>query len=110
VYWLSPANNWGDKPPKRIQGATKITFWAAGQKGGEIVEFKAGGVSGKTCVDSFEASTGKIALTKEWKHYEIRLQRGKAAIPTVGSFAWVAASDGNPSSGIVFYVDGIRYE
>ena len=47
VYWLSPANNWGDKPPKQMRGASKVTFWAAGQKGGEIVEFKAGGVNGK---------------------------------------------------------------
>jgi len=109
VYWLSPANNWGDKPPKQIQGASKVVFWAAGQKGGEIVEFKAGGVTGKACQDSFEQSTGQIALTKEWKRYEIPLRKSPGALPVVGAFAWIASSDGNPA-GLFFYVDGVRYE
>jgi hypothetical protein len=109
VYWLSPANNWGDKAPKQIKGASRISFWAAGEKGGEIVEFKAGGVTGKACQDSFEVSLGKVALTKEWKRYEIPLRRAQSSFGVLGAFAWVATSDANPS-GLVFYIDGIRYE
>src|SRR6266404_2661022 len=67
-------------PAKQIQSASKVIFWAAGQKGGEIVEFKAGGVTGKTCQDSFEASTGQIALTKEWKRYEIPLRKSQGTL------------------------------
>ena len=63
VYWQSPANNWGNSPGRQIEGATKITFWAAGDKGGEIVEFKAGGIQDrpKTATSSMEPV--KILLT-----------------------------------------------
>src|SRR5438132_1618605 len=56
MYWQWPVNNWGDKPAKAVRGASAISFWVAGDKGGEIVEFKAGGISGKPCSDSFEVS------------------------------------------------------
>jgi len=45
--------NWQDNPHSgetciKISGATKLTFWARGEKGGErIVEFKLGGIRGK---------------------------------------------------------------
>jgi hypothetical protein len=108
IFWQWPANNWGEKPVKSIQGATKISFWAAGQKGGEIVEFKAGGVSGKACQDSFEASLGRVALTTKWQRYEIPLRRSAASIlPIVGVFAFVV--DATPG-GLSFYLDKIRYE
>jgi len=109
VYWQWPANNWGDKPPKQIEGASKVSFWAAGQKGGEIVEFKAGGITGKSCQDSFEASLGKVALARDWKRYEIPFRRSQSRLTVVGAFAWVAESDAN-AGGITFYIDNIRYE
>jgi hypothetical protein len=108
VYFLWPANNWGDKPIKKITGASKISFWAAGQKGTEIVEFKAGGITGKACQDSFEVSLGQIALSKEWKRYEISL-RNHSPLSVVGAFAWVATGDANPG-GLTFYIDDIRYD
>src|ERR1700680_2294301 len=43
VYWQYPDGNWGDKPGRTVTGATHVTFWAAGDQGGEVVEFKAGG-------------------------------------------------------------------
>ena len=110
VYWQWPVNNWGDKPGKAVQGASTISFWAAGEKGGEIVEFKAGGVQGKPCSDSFEVSLGSVKLTKDWKQYHISL-RGHidSRKPLYGAFAWVATGDSNPG-GLIFYLDGIRYE
>jgi hypothetical protein len=108
VYWLSPADNFGDKPGNRIQGASKITFWAVGAKGGEIVEFKAGGVSGKENRDSFEKSIGSIVLTNQWKQYTIPLA-GQKLSSVLGGFAWVATAADNPG-GLAFYVDAIRYE
>src|SRR6266436_5043744 len=50
VYWQKPANNWGDKSGRAgydLRGATKLTFWARGEKGGERVhEFRMGGIVG----------------------------------------------------------------
>lgn len=115
VYWLHPANNWGDSPGRQIEGATKITFWAAGDKGGEIVEFKAGGIMEKPVKagpgwrpDSFEVTLGSVALSKQWKQYEIPLA-GPSLKNVVGAFAWVATADANPR-GLTFYIDAIRYE
>jgi hypothetical protein len=110
IYWQWPANNWGDKPAKAVQGASAISFWAAGERGGEIVEFKAGGVTGKPCNDSFEVSLGSVALTKDWKQYRIPLRnRTDSLKPIYGAFAWVATGDSNPE-GLAFYLDSIRYE
>lgn len=115
VYWQSPANNWGDKPGRQIEGATKITFWVAGENGNEIVEFKAGGIQDKPRTaspswrpDSFEVTRGNVVLSKQWKHYEIPLT-GKNLRNVVGGFAWVATADANPK-GLTFYLDAIRYE
>ncbi len=48
IYWQYPSENWGDKPEGRDStGATKLTFWARGEKGGEKAKFKAGGITGK---------------------------------------------------------------
>ena len=91
-------------------GAKNITFWARGEKGGEIVEFKAGGIrdSKKIYRDSFEFSTNNIILSDNWKRYEIDLARQDLS-HVIGAFAWVATKDANPQ-GLVFYLDDIRYE
>jgi hypothetical protein len=108
VYWQHPADNWGDAPGLTIVGATRITFWAAGAKGGEIVEFKAGGINGKRYQDSFEVSSGSLALSSDWKQYRIDLRRAKLS-NVVGGFAWDATAADNPN-GLTFYLDRIRYE
>jgi len=110
AYWLHLANNWGDSPGRSIKGASKLTFWAAGEKGGEIVEFKSGGVAadGKKYKDSFEATLGKVALQKDWRKYEIDLKAQKLS-NVIGGFAWVASRDANPS-GVTFYLAEIRFE
>ena len=108
VYWQSPADNWGDKPGNKILGATKITFWAVGAKGGEIVEFKAGGISGRRYQDSFERSMEAVALTSQWRQYSIPL-KGQNLSSVLGAFAWAAKVADNPG-GLTFYLDAIRYE
>lgn len=110
VYWQYPAQNWGDTHGRSIRNATKVVFWAAGQKGGEIVEFKAGGIAaaGKKFKDSFEVTMGSTALAKEWKRYEISV-KGMDLSDVIGAFAWVATVDANPG-GVVFYLDDMRYE
>jgi hypothetical protein len=110
VFWLNYPDNWGDRPGTRVLGAKRLTFWAAGESGEEVVEFKAGGIhsSGKRYRDSFEVTTGMLHLGKEWRKYEIDLT-GADLSSVIGAFAWVATADANPK-GVVFYLDEVRYE
>jgi hypothetical protein len=111
VYWLNPADNWGDrKGGYNLTGAKKLIFWARGENGGEkIAEFRIGGVGmGRDYPDSDTASIGPVILNKQWKEYEIDL-RGKDLTYISGGFAWIANVDDNPSS-CTFYLDNIRYE
>lgn len=109
VYWQNPANNWGDrKGGFDLTGATKLTFWAKGENGGErIEEFKIGGITG-LYPDSDIAGIGPVLLADEWKQYEIDL-RGKDLSYISGGFAWATNLDVNPE-GATFYLDDIRYE
>lgn len=112
VYWLNKPNNWGDNPGEDLSklAYSKVSFWARGDNGGEIVEFKAGGVNakGKKYRDSFEVTTGKVRLEKDWRRYEIDLH-GQNLSSVIGFFCWVAAGTANPS-GCTFYLDDIQYE
>jgi parallel beta-helix repeat protein len=46
IYWQDPENNWGDKIGGfNLTGAAELTFWAKGEKGGEKMEFKVGGIN-----------------------------------------------------------------
>ena len=109
IYWLNPANNWGNrKGGFDLAGAQKVTFWAKGAKGGErIEEFKIGGISGDY-PDSDTAMIGPVILTNEWKQYAIDL-RGKDLSYISGGFAWATNADVNPGE-CTFYLDNIQYE
>ncbi len=112
IFWQQPANNWGSVPNAgfNLQGATKLTFWARGDKGSEVIqEFKIGGINGGEHIDSDTATIGPVELTKEWKQYEIDL-RGRDLSYVIGGFAWATNIDVNDPEGIVFYVDEIKYE
>ena len=111
VYWLNPADNWGDKKGGyNLTGATKLVFWAKGAKGGEqIAEFKIGGVGiSREYPDSDTATIGPAILSKEWKQYTIDL-RGKDLSYISGGFAWIASTDNNPDF-CTFFLDDIHFE
>jgi hypothetical protein len=109
VYWQNPAHNWGG-----IAGGydltpySKITFWARGALGGEIVSaFKVGGIQGKFS-DSDVASIAMIKLTNNWKMYAIDLaERDLSSIS--GGFL-VAFNIGENPKGLTLYLDEIKYE
>lgn len=109
VYWLSPANNWGQrKGGYNLTGAQKLTFWAKGEKGGEqIQEFTTGGISGNY-PDSDTAVIGPVILSKEWRKYTIDL-RGKDLSYISGGFAWTTSENVNQDE-CVFYLDDVRFE
>ena len=109
MYWQNPPNNWGGVDGGfDLSRATKVTFWARGERGGERVEeFKMGGLMGEYS-DSDTAGIGPVVLDKEWKQYTIDLQ-GKDLSYVIGGFAWATNLDVNPD-GATFYLDEIKYE
>ncbi|MFH1791575.1 MAG: hypothetical protein ABH885_06310 [Candidatus Omnitrophota bacterium] len=109
VYWQDPPNNWGNLPGGYdLTGSKALTFWAKGEKGGELIaEFKMGGISGEFG-DSTSASVGPIALTPEWTKYTINLENEDLS-RVIGGFAFVLSEMENPE-GAVFYLDEIAYE
>jgi hypothetical protein len=109
IYWQNPPNNWGTVKSGGfdITGATRLTFWARGEKGNEVAEFKMGGITGEYC-DSDMATTGPVELAKEWKQYQIDLS-GLDLSYISGGFVWVTSSMDNPD-GCTIYLDDIIYE
>lgn len=111
MAWQEPANNWGTIPNAgyNLQGARKLTFWARGDQGGEVIfEFKMGGMVSGRYPDSDSASIGPIELTDQWKKYEIDL-RGRDLSYVIGGFVWSTNIDVNDPNGVVFYLDEIKY-
>ncbi|MDP1853645.1 MAG: hypothetical protein Q8L26_05540 [Candidatus Omnitrophota bacterium] len=109
IYWQYPANNWGGVDKSHdLGGATKLTFWIRGEKGGEVIqEIKMGGISGEYS-DSDTAGVGPLTLTSEWKQYTIDLS-GRDLTHIIGGFVWSTNIDVNPD-GVIFYLDDIKYE
>jgi len=115
VYWWDPpSGNWCSKPGGfDLTGWNKLTFWARGDKGGEVVEFKVGGLKkadGTTPCDSLqpEGTTAQVTLPKdpkEWKQYTISLY-GKDLSHIAGGFVWVT----NATQEEAIYLDEIRFE
>ena len=82
----------------------RLTFWARGDKGGEIIEFKIGG--GAALPKS--ARSRKATLESDWRQYEVDLT-GLDLTNASGLFIWAAADQENPR-GAVFYLDSILFE
>jgi len=113
VYWQYPSNNWGALPGKPVSaGATKVSFAAMGAKGGEVIQFLAGGVNttggnpALTNADSFSA-TASVTLTSSWATYEVPLT-GDTYSSIIGAFAWTITT--SATDPISFYVDDIVWE
>ncbi|HCI44488.1 MAG TPA: hypothetical protein DE315_02995 [Candidatus Omnitrophica bacterium] len=109
IYWLNPANNWGQrKGGFNLTGAQQLTFWARGDKGGEqIQEFTVGGIMGNY-PDTDIAVIGPVILSGEWRRYTVDL-RGKDLSYISGGIAWSTSEDVNPET-CTFYLDEIRFE
>lgn len=109
IYWQHPANNWGDKRGGYdLSKYTKMTFWAKGENGDEVVDkFFIGGITGQTEEgDSDEASISPVELTKDWELYEISLE-GLDMSHIIGGFGFAANADANPD-GFTIYIDEIK--
>jgi len=115
IYWQFPVNNWGEYPGYGIKGASKLTFWARGEDGGEYAQFKVGGINAGRRNEErpYEDSLGPVEtlwmpLTKEWKQYEIDLSR-ESLENVSGGFCWVTNID-HSHMGCTIYLDDIKFE
>jgi len=108
LYWLEPANNWGGAPCGfNLKGAEKVTFWARGLTGDEVLtEVKIGGIKGKY-PDSDTVSLKNVGLSKERQMYGIDL-RGKKMSHIVGGFCIIFDKYNNPDGATVYIRDSIR--
>ncbi|OQA23740.1 MAG: hypothetical protein BWY59_02541 [Verrucomicrobia bacterium ADurb.Bin345] len=108
LAWQNPADNWGDKARGgyNLSKATHLVFWACGEKGGEVVEFKLGGAAG-LYPDSTTLTIGSITLTPNWVRYVIDLQGEDLHYISTG-FGFVVNTMDNPE-GCTFYIDEVAY-
>jgi len=109
IYWQNPANNWGSKKGGfDLTGMAKLTFWARGAKGGEVIQkFMVGGIKG-IYPDTASVETGPIELTDTWKQYTVNLT-GKDISYLNGAFGWATNADLCPD-GATFYIDDVKFE
>jgi hypothetical protein len=108
IVWQDPANDWGDRIGGwNLTGAKKLTFWARGAQGGEVVNFRFGLLGKeKKHSDSANGALDNVQLTREWTQYTIDLE-GKNLSRIKTPFAWTTAGRAEPT---MFYLDDIRYE
>ena len=108
IVWQSPPSDWGDKPGGwNITGAKRLSFWARGEKGGEVAGFQLGLLgSDKKFADSGSAKLEKVTLTTEWQQFQIDLG-GKDLSRIKTGFAITVAGSGQP---FTIYLDDIQYE
>jgi hypothetical protein len=110
IYWQNPPNNWGSiKGGFDLTGANKLSFWARGETGNEVIDkVKIGGI-GQSAPnkDTAIVEIGPIQLTKEWKEYTVNLA-GSDLSYISGGFCFVVSSRLNPN-GCTFYIDDIQY-
>ncbi|MFH0880364.1 MAG: hypothetical protein V2A34_11680 [Lentisphaerota bacterium] len=108
LIWQNPANNWGDMDGGyNLTKAKALSFWARGNVGGEVVEFKLGGMAAKH-PESDSILSGSVTLKNEWTQYKIDLNEANLDYISSG-FTFIIKQEFNPS-GCTFYMDDIRYD
>lgn len=110
VYWQWPDGNWGESPGRSLS-ARRVAFNARGELGGELVEFKVGGIDSDgehPFRDSVDRSSGGIRLEPRWNRYEIDLSEQDLS-SVIGGFAWIVQSRANDDP-VVFYIDDVIFE
>jgi hypothetical protein len=111
VCWKNRLGNEGEAPGDDLSKARyrRISFWAKGAAGGEVAEFRAGGLGNvKTRYqESFDVSAGKIRLTPSWSEYAIYVM--DADLSSVMTPFCVLFHREDNAEHTVIYVDDIQY-
>ena len=108
IVWQNPAENWGDSPGGvDLTGAKHFVVWARGEKGGEKVSIKVGGLGrDKPYFDTAAVGRENIHLTREWKRY-MRQLGGRNLARIVSGFVFSVEGKGPET---IVYLDDIQYE
>lgn len=115
IYWLpsglweGPGINIYEKLGVNHGTPIDLTFWARGERGGEIVKFKVGGVGRQESIQ-FPVETNWIGLQTYWTEYRINLSDQDFS-NVVGGFCWVTNKEQNLGRDeIRLFLDDIKYE
>lgn len=101
-----------------LTGATRLSFWARGEKGGERIKFFILGIGWRGSFinadnpdSDYERTTQYIPLNKEWTLHEINLEDADLSYVLDG-FGWVGGSASTESGiqPVTFYVDDIWFD
>jgi hypothetical protein len=113
IYWQNEPDNWGSLAGYNYagEGFVAVTFWARGETGTEVIEFKSGGTRSaqEKHRDSYSKTIGRVTLAKEWKEYRIPLE-GLDLTCVIGAFCWVASQEFNQGKQVTFFLDDIVME
>jgi hypothetical protein len=111
VCWKNKPGNEGEAPGDDLSRARyrRLSFWARGAAGGEVVEFRAGGLGNvKTRYrDSFDVTAGRIRLTSSWKEYAIFVNDVDLS-SVMTPFCALLHREDNPAETVI-YLDDIQY-
>jgi hypothetical protein len=111
LCWRNKPGNEGEAPGDDLSkaGYRRISFWAKGAAGGEVVEFRAGGMGNvKTRYqDSFDVTAGKLRLTSTWAEYGIYVSNADLSSVLTPFCAGFHREDNTEHT--VVYLDDIQY-
>jgi hypothetical protein len=137
MAYQHPDQGWGTMPGFAMPaGATKVTFWAKGAVGGEVVSFSGPGLgygnlptTAAPCVDTVTTTALKQTLTTTWTQYTLPIQGTNYSGGVLQAFYFsVAKADQATADGgagatdagagdagssaplVTFYLDDIRWD
>lgn len=99
-----------------LTGAKKVTFFAMGAEGDEVITIKA---AGKKVIDKnttkiteikYNTHTKPLKLEKNWKKLEVNLGQGSLKDITNAFGIEIKRTDNNSDEPIVLYIKGIVFE
>jgi hypothetical protein len=115
--WGAAIGNTGMADPGILipPGATKVSFWAKGAVGREVVSFGVGQITTAICNDAIVVPATSRTLTRTWTQYTIPLPAGASyASGQIIGFNWNLASQtigdsGSSHAPITFYIDDMEW-
>lgn len=108
LYFQQNPQNWWNsrRGGYDLTRAKRIYFYARGEKGKEVVEFKLARSKQKQYAN-VSKTTIKVRLTKDWKKYELDMTDMELK-DIAGGFCFIVNNHDNPK-GCTFYLDEIYY-
>jgi hypothetical protein len=111
ICWKNKLGNEGEYPGEDLSkgGYRRLSFWARGAQGGEVVEFRAGGLGHiKTRYrDSFDVTAGRLRLTPSWSEYVIYVSDVDLS-SVITPFCALLHREDHPGEATIF-LDDIQY-